>query len=103
GLCRRSYCPPHCVHNGHIFYLLAPSAETQGRWLAALKTAGVNALFHYVPLHSAPAGLRFGRTAGSMAVTDRIASRLIRLPLHLQLSESQQDRIIEKTLAVVGR
>jgi dTDP-4-amino-4,6-dideoxygalactose transaminase len=101
GLCRRPYCPPHCSHNGHIFYLLAPSAEVQQRWLGALKAAGVNAVFHYVPLHSAPAGLRYGRTAGSMEVTDSIASRLIRLPLHLHLSESQQDHIIEQMLAVV--
>jgi dTDP-4-amino-4,6-dideoxygalactose transaminase len=55
-----------------------------------------------VPLHSAPAGLRYGRTAGSLAVTDSVASRLVRLPLHLHLSEAQQDFIIEQTIAIVS-
>jgi dTDP-4-amino-4,6-dideoxygalactose transaminase len=102
GLCRRPYCPPHCEHNGHIFYLLAPTAEARERWLAGFRAAGINAPFHYVPLHSAPAGLRYGRTAGSLAVTDSVASRLVRLPLHLHLSEAQQDFIIEQTIAIVS-
>jgi dTDP-4-amino-4,6-dideoxygalactose transaminase len=103
GACRRPSCPPHCEHNGHIFYLLAPTAEARQRWLAEFRTVGINAPFHYVPLHSAPAGLRFGRTAGALDVTDSVASRLIRLPLHLLLSEAQQDYIIEQTLAIVNR
>jgi dTDP-4-amino-4,6-dideoxygalactose transaminase len=103
GACRRPSCPPHCKHNGHIFYLLAPTGEARQRWLAEFRTVGINAPFHYVPLHSAPAGLRFGRTAGALDVTDSVASRLIRLPLHLHLSEAQQDYIIEQTLAIVNR
>lgn len=101
GLCTRPYCPPHCAHNGHIFYLMAPSAAMRERWISGFQSAGINAPFHYVPLHSAPAGRRFGRMSGRLSVTDDIASRLIRLPLHLQLSESQQDYIIEKTLGIV--
>ena len=66
------------------------------------REAGISALFHYVPLHSAPAGRRFGRAAGEMAVTDRVASCLIRLPLHLRLSLEAQDRIIEQTVRIVG-
>ena len=103
GVCRRPSCPPHCKHNGHIFYLLAPTAEARQSWLAEFRTVGINAPFHYVPLHSAPAGLRFGRTAGALDVTDSVASRLVRLPLHLLLSEAQQDYIIEQTLAIVNR
>lgn len=102
GHCTRPYCPPHCVHNGHIFYLMAPSTADRERWIAGFRTVGIAAPFHYVPLHSAPAGRRFGRMAGPLSVTDDIASRLIRLPLHLQLSESQQDYVIEKTIEIVS-
>jgi dTDP-4-amino-4,6-dideoxygalactose transaminase len=102
GHCARPYCPPHCVHNGHIFYLMAPSAAARERWITGFRTAGINAPFHYVPLHSAPAGRRFGRMSGGLSVTDDIASRLIRLPLHLQLSAPQQDFIIEQTIRIVS-
>jgi dTDP-4-amino-4,6-dideoxygalactose transaminase len=101
GECRRPSWPAHCTHNGHIFYLLAPTAEQRTRWLAAFREAGINAPFHYVPLHSAPAGRRFGRAAGDLAVTDSVSSRLVRLPLHLHLSAAQQDYIIDRTLEIV--
>jgi dTDP-4-amino-4,6-dideoxygalactose transaminase len=101
GDCRRPSWPAHCTHNGHIFYLLAPSAARRTEWLTAFREAGINAPFHYVPLHSAPAGRRFGRAVGDLEVTDSVASRLVRLPLHLHLSEAQQDYIIERTLEIV--
>lgn len=102
GVCRRPRWPDYCEHNGHIFYLLAPTAAVRDRWMRDFREAGISALFHYVPLHSAPAGRRFGRAAGEMAVTDRVASCLIRLPLHLRLSPEAQDRIIEQTVRIVG-
>src|SRR5262249_23998066 len=66
---------------------------------------GINAIIHYVPLHSAPAGVRFGRTAGPMSVTEDVAARLIRLPLHPQLTHEQQDHVvaeIERVLALAA-
>jgi len=93
--------PPHCGHNGHIFYLLAPSAEDRDAWLAALNAQGVNAVSHYVPLHSAPAGLRYARVEGPLSVTDDIASRLIRLPLHMRLGEAEQEHVIVTTQGVI--
>jgi dTDP-4-amino-4,6-dideoxygalactose transaminase len=101
GQCRRPWWPTHCAHNGHIFYLLAPTAEQRTRWLAGFRAAGINAPFHYVPLHSAPAGRRFGRAVGDLAVTDSVSSRLVRLPLHLHLSADQQDYIIDRTLEIL--
>ena len=95
GLLRRPRIPEECRHNGHIFYILAPSAALRERWQATLSRVGVPALIHYVPLHSAPAGLRFGRVEGPMTVTDDISSRLLRLPLHLQLTQDEQDYVIE--------
>jgi dTDP-4-amino-4,6-dideoxygalactose transaminase len=82
GLVRRPVIPTDCVHNAHMYYLLLNSLEARTAALAALKAEGVMAIFHYVPLHSAPAGRRFGRTHGDdLPVTDRVGETLIRLPL----------------------
>jgi dTDP-4-amino-4,6-dideoxygalactose transaminase len=67
-----------------------------------LERTEVNAIIHYVPLHSAPAGIRFGRTAGPMTHTDDIAARLIRLPLHPQLTHAQQDFVIAELERLLG-
>ncbi len=69
--------------NAHMYQVLLPRGVCRDAVLAGLKAAGVHAVFHYVPLHSSPAGLRLGRTAGSLAVTDDISERLIRLPMWL--------------------
>jgi dTDP-4-amino-4,6-dideoxygalactose transaminase len=82
---------------------MAPSAPARQQWLAAFRAAGIGALFHYVPLHSAPAGRRFGRAHGELAVTDDVSSRIVRLPLHLRLSLEEQDAIIAATFRIVGR
>ena len=69
--------------------------------LAELNRNGINAVFHYVPLHSSPAGMRFGRAAGELAVTTSQSGRLIRLPMWLGLSESQQQRVCEVLRAIL--
>jgi dTDP-4-amino-4,6-dideoxygalactose transaminase len=81
GSLRRPIVPAHCTHNAHMYYLLVPSLEIRQRVLATLKAAGVGAIFHYVPLHSAPAGQKYGRTHGTLGVTDAIGDRLVRLPM----------------------
>jgi dTDP-4-amino-4,6-dideoxygalactose transaminase len=91
--------PEGVVSNGHMFYLLLPTADTRARLIAHLKALGVHAVFHYVPLHSAPAGERFGRTAGTMTVTDDISERLLRLPLYHDLAEDDAARIAEAVTA----
>ena len=102
GVLTRPTIPPGCDHNGHIFYVLVQEAGRRDKVLAELTRAGVNAIIHYVPLHSAPAGLRFGRTAGPMNHTDDVAARLIRLPLHPQLTSGQQDFVIAELGRVLG-
>lgn len=93
GVLRRPIVPQGCEHNAHMYYvLLDPSIERQPV-LEKLKAAGINAVFHYVPLHSAPAGRRFGRAVGDLAVTDRQSAQLIRLPLWLGLSDAQLERV----------
>lgn len=78
---RRPVVPISVRHNAHMYYLLLPDLKTRTAAIGELKRRGIAAVFHYVPLHSAPAGVQFGRTHGSMQVTDDIADRLLRLPL----------------------
>lgn len=95
----RPTVPAGCIHNGHLYYLLLRDQETRDRLIQALADDLVATVFHYVPLHSAPAGLRFARTAGSLPVTDRTSSCLIRLPLHAEMEISLADRVIERVYA----
>ena len=106
GLLRRPIVPPECRQNGHLYYVLvAPGIERQSV-LAALKRDQIGAVFHYVPLHSSPAGRRFARAHGPMDVTEATAARLVRLPLWCGMHESQQDRVVEtlgKAIAAAPR
>jgi dTDP-4-amino-4,6-dideoxygalactose transaminase len=94
-LLRRPIVPADCQHNGHMYYvLLAPEIDRQPV-LDGLKQIGIGAVFHYVPLHSSPAGLRYGRAHGDLALTTTLSQRLVRLPMWSGLSEMQQQRICE--------
>lgn len=83
GRVRRPVIPAHCQHNAHMYYLLFNSLAERSAAIEALNAQGIRPVFHYIPLHSAPAGQRHGRTPGSMAVTDRVSDCLLRLPLWL--------------------
>ncbi len=85
---------PDRVGNHHIFYLLFPAEAGRDAGLAHLKSRGVQATFHYVPLHSSPQGRRLDADPGELPVTDRVATTLLRLPLHPRLSESDVERVI---------
>lgn len=93
GRLRRPIVPSHCEHNAHMFYVLVRDLETRTRVLTDLNASGVNAVFHYVPLHSAPAGLKYGRVSGPMRQTEDLSSRLIRLPLWVGMNEADVDRV----------
>jgi dTDP-4-amino-4,6-dideoxygalactose transaminase len=93
GRLRRPMAPPECMHNAHMYYLLLPSLGQRNRFIARLKRAGIQAVFHYVPLHSSPMGRKIGRAAGDLSTTEDIAARLVRLPLWLGL-EAEQQRVI---------
>ncbi len=94
GFLRRPTVPDECRHNGHIYYVLLPETAKAQRLLADLRQQGIGATTHYVPLHSAPAGQRFGRTAGSMAVTDHVAASLVRLPLYAGIEASEIEQVV---------
>lgn len=102
GILRRPVMPDDCKQNGHMYYvLLAPEIDRQ-KVLDDFRREDIAAVFHYVPLHSSPAGQRYGRTHGTLSMTDQLSKRLVRLPLWVGLSEEQQDRVIN-TLRTAGR
>jgi dTDP-4-amino-4,6-dideoxygalactose transaminase len=95
GVLRRPTILPDREHNGHIFYIiLSPEFDRQAV-LENFRNSGIYPVFHYVPLHSSPAGRRFGRAHGELRVTDDLSARLIRLPLWIGLTDTDQDRIID--------
>lgn len=95
GKVRRPIIPAECSNNAHMFYLLFNDLATRTAFIAFLKEHEVTASFHYIPLHSAPAGQKFCRTPYEMKVTDKVADTLVRLPLYYDLSSAEQDKVIE--------
>jgi dTDP-4-amino-4,6-dideoxygalactose transaminase len=95
GLLRRPIIPAECQYNGHLYYILLAPGIARDAVLAKLKSENVHPVFHYVPLHSSPAGQRYGRVHGSMEVTVRQSEALVRLPMWMDLSRGQQDRVVE--------
>ncbi|TDU89336.1 dTDP-4-amino-4,6-dideoxygalactose transaminase [Kribbella voronezhensis] len=88
--------PADCVHPAHMYYVVMPSHEHQLGLIAHLRERNITAAFHYVPLHSAPAGKKYGRVGpGGCDVTEDLSSRLVRLPLFSQLTETEQDRVLD--------
>jgi dTDP-4-amino-4,6-dideoxygalactose transaminase len=94
---RRPVVPKNCSHNGHIYYLLLPDRARRDELIAKLSADGILAPFHYIPLHSAPAGRRYGKASGALGVTDQVSECLIRLPLFVELGRDQ-DFVIERVL-----
>jgi dTDP-4-amino-4,6-dideoxygalactose transaminase len=93
GQLRRPIVPSHCRHNAHMYYLLLQDLETRTAFIAAMRSAAIQCVFHYIPLHSAPVGRRFGRAAAALPVTDDASDRLVRLPLWLP--DMGQQRVID--------
>lgn len=94
GRIRRPIVPDECSHNAHMYYVILAEGIDRQRVLGKLKESGVNAVFHYVPLHSSPAGLKYTRVNGNMNITNSMSDRLIRLPLWVGLSESEQVNVV---------
>lgn len=87
GLIRLPRRSENSVCNGHLYYILTRSPDERSRLIRFLKDRGIMAVFHYVPLHSSPAGLRYGRCAGDLTVTEDLSGRLLRLPLFFEMSD----------------
>ena len=87
--------PAWCEQSYHMFYLLMPSCDARQDLIEHLKRRGILSVFHYVPLHSSPMGVRLGGKLGQCPVTERVSDTLLRLPFHGSLSESAQAEVIE--------
>lgn len=101
GRAQRPATPPGSLHNGHVYYLVLPSAETRAAFIERLRRQGIATVFHFVPLHSSPAGERFGRVAGPLVHTGEMASRLVRLPLFPELDDAAVERVAAAARAAV--
>jgi dTDP-4-amino-4,6-dideoxygalactose transaminase len=99
----RLMAPADGIHAAHLFFIQLPDWGSQGALIAHLKTFGVVATFHYVPLDSSPAGLRYGRTLRPLPVSEDFSRRLVRLPLWASMSEDQTSRVIAAVQAFQPR
>jgi dTDP-4-amino-4,6-dideoxygalactose transaminase len=90
---RRPTIPVDRRHNAHIYYVLLENAKGRDRMIAALREQEIHALTHYIPLHSSPAGKDLGRTPEDLPVTDRVSERVLRLPLWVEMEESDVERV----------
>lgn len=96
------YIPEECVHNGHMFYIKTKDMEERSALIDFMKRSDVLAVFHYVPLHSAPAGIKFGRFHGEDRYTTKESERLLRLPMFYQLKEEEVDYVAGKVKEFYG-
>ena len=96
------HIPENTTHNAHIFYFITKSLEERTKLISFLKQNEIQAVFHYIPLHSSPAGIKFGRFDGKDEVTTEYSERLIRLPLYYGLKDEEQNKVIENVLKFYG-
>jgi len=97
------FVPAHCRHNAHMYYIMTQDIRARSGLLGHLKSSGIGAVFHYVPLHSSPAGVKYGRTAGEMDVTQDVSDRLIRLPMWVGLGQKDVSRVVSTVMEFLNR
>lgn len=101
GFVRRPIVPSHCFQNGHMYYLLFPDLRRRDKFITQMRTDGIGAVFHYIPLHSSPAGKKYAASgAQALPVTDSVSDCLVRLPLWVGL-EDHLDSIIPKMISAI--
>ena len=96
GLLQIPFLPDedNCASNYHLFYLLMPDLDSRDALITALKSQGIKAVFHYVPLHSSPMGQKFGYREGDLPLTEDLSGRLVRLPLYYEITAQEQMRVV---------
>ena len=99
GVAELPFVPDYCEHNAHMFYLKLENMDIRTRFIDYLKEQGIYAVFHYIPLHSAPAGVKYGRFFGEDVYTTKESERLVRLPMYYGLLPQEVDYICEKVTA----
>ena len=96
GLIELPYIPENCKHNAHMFYIKCKDLEERTKLIDFLKQNEIYAVFHYIPLHSAEAGVKYGRFHGEDKYTTKESERLVRLPLYYSLKAEEIDLVVEK-------
>jgi dTDP-4-amino-4,6-dideoxygalactose transaminase len=99
GLLSLPQMPEECVSNYHLFYILLPDREARDGLMSHLQQQGILAVFHYVPLHTSPMGRTFGYGDGDLPVTEDLSGRLLRLPLFYDITEGEQQRVVDEVHA----
>lgn len=94
-LLRLPLIPPWCQSNYHMFYLILPTEDARDDLMNFLKQEGILAVFHYLPLHTSPVGMKFGYSIGDLPVTENISRRILRLPRYNDLQHHEQEKVIE--------
>lgn len=95
GYIEQPFIPDYAEHNAHMYYIKTKDLETRGRLIDFLAKREIHTVFHYVPLHSAPAGQKFGRFHGEDRYTTKESERLLRLPMYYQLKEEDQEQVVK--------
>jgi dTDP-4-amino-4,6-dideoxygalactose transaminase len=90
GFVKLPIVPKNCEHNGHLFFILVENQKKRNELIDFLKSNSIHSVFHYVPLHSSPAGIRYGRCHGSLSITEDVSSRLIRLPSWIGMNKTNK-------------
>ena len=96
GKIELAHIPTECEHNAHMFYVKLRDLEERTRFIAYLKECEIQSVFHYIPLHSAPAGLKFGRLCGEDVYTTRESERLARLPMYYGMNQDDKRRVVRE-------
>jgi dTDP-4-amino-4,6-dideoxygalactose transaminase len=99
GLVTLPTIPSHCASNYHLFHVLTENLAVRTTLIEHLKTAGIESVFHYVPLHTSPMGAKLGCRAGMLPVTESVSDRLLRLPLYPALTPEQVDEVAAAVLS----
>jgi dTDP-4-amino-4,6-dideoxygalactose transaminase len=95
GLLKLPHTPEDCTSNYHMFYILLPDVGTRDSLMAYLKERGILAVFHYIPLHTSPMGNKYGYREGDLPVTEDVSRRILRLPLFYEITEDEQQRVVQ--------
>ena len=101
GLLKRPGLPSHCIPNGHLYYVVLPNNINRNEIIEALKRVQINTVFHYIPLHSSPAGTKFCRQVGNFDNTNLAATHLLRLPLWMGIKKEEQERVCNALVRII--
>jgi len=93
GIIKRPFIPNECRHNAHMYYVLFNSFDERSEFISYLKDNDIMSVFHYIPLHSSPAGKKYCKTLSSMNITNKISDTLVRMPLYYELSKDNLSKI----------